>query len=163
MDYDIVGLGWLQGFASATLKDGSELHLWLPEWYEAWKHLRFIHSHGYLFTSKILLGELHSNEYRIEDNPDGEWITQIHNSRAVDLILVDEMHYSKGETYEFGGPDRYHKVLHKGPVLTHLVKSSLPRCDDAAFLFHRSDEKTMFTAPDKPNILEIKKAFQNIV
>lgn len=163
MDYDIVGLKWLQGFPSAILKDGSELHLWMPEWYEAWKHLRFIHSHSYLFTSEILLGELHAMEYRVEPNPDGEWITQIHNSHAVDLIPVREMRYKKGETYEFGGPDRYHKVLHKGPVMTHLVKLDTPRSDCASFLFHRSDEKTIFEAPDKPSFKEMQKAFQDIV
>lgn len=161
MDYEVVGVEWLQGFASAILKDGSALHLWMPEWYTT--DMRFIHSHNHLFKSEVLLGKLEAVEFSVKPNPKGVWWFNGENPHSVYLHYVARLEYEKGESYEFGGPDRFHTVTHKGPVMTHYTKLATTIGQNSGFLVRRDQMKRTFEVHERPSMDEIKEAFKNVM
>ena len=161
MDYEIVKLKWMQGFAAAILKDGSALHLWLPQWYHT--DLRFIHNHNYYFTSTVLMGTLQALEFSVTPDPEGSWWYETKYAHSVYLHFVEHMKYMKGHTYEFGGVDRFHKVTHKGPVMTHCTRLRESDDRDSGFLIKNDQKNSTFEVLERPSADEIKQAFCDIV
>jgi len=136
----ITNYGWQQGFGCVILDDETRIHLWSPLWPDT--DPQVIHSHSYHFRSTVLIGEMVAPEYRIERNPDGErgFVTgsvteeKLKNPIKVDLIKVGTIHAKAGETYEFGGPDRFHATGCDRMVMTHFEVLPVPVDERSGFI-----------------------------
>ena len=136
----ITDYGWQQGFGWVILKDKTRLHLWSPLWPDT--DPQVIHSHSYYFRSTVLVGEMIATEYRVEHNPEGKdglvigTVTEekLQNPIKCDVIKLDPIHVKVGETYEFGGPDRFHVTTCERLVMTHFEVLSTPEDKRAGFV-----------------------------
>ena len=128
----ITDYGWQQGFGCVILKDETRIHLWSPLWPDT--DPQVIHSHSYYFRSTVLLGTMIAPEYRVEPNIDGVGslivgtVTEekLKNPIKCDVIPVGEINVKVGETYEFGGADRFHVTTCERMVMTHFEVVSTP-------------------------------------
>ena len=59
---------------------------------------------------------------------------KLKNPIKVDVIELDPIHVKAGETYEFGGPDRFHVTTCDRLVMTHFEVLSTPEDKRAGFL-----------------------------
>ena len=136
----ITDYGWQQGFGCVILKDKTRLHLWSPLWPDT--DPQVIHSHSYHFRSTVLIGEMIAPEYRVEINPEGTGglvvgtVTdeKLKNPTRCDVIPVGEIHCKAGETYEFGGIDRFHSTGCDRMVMTHFEVLPIPTVKGSGFI-----------------------------
>ncbi len=85
------------------------IHLWSPQW-PTTRKVKSRHDHAFGFISTVLLGTLRGTEYRAEIDPEGKhqlWSSDNFLGKC-HLIVVRDYEVACGETYEFGGPNRYH-------------------------------------------------------
>jgi len=156
---------WSQGFGDAELDDGTHLHLWLPEWSPSSHPM--VHSHSYLFNSKILIGSMIAGEFRKESNPDGEWsfVSENPEPESVDMIFVEMILVKRGDTYDFGGPERFHYIPYNtAPVLAHFIV--IPHSsgqEGAGFAIKKEDIPKKFPLADPPTEQEIEKGYRHIL
>lgn len=140
----ITDYGWSQGFGCVLLGDNNiRLHLWNPE---LWPNvdLPFIHSHSYHFRSTVLIGEMIAPEYRVTMNPEGASSIIIgsvnektlNNPDKCDVTQVGTVHVKTGETYEFGGIERYHETNMTSLVMTHFEVLPIPMVKGSGFILH---------------------------
>jgi hypothetical protein len=149
----IVDYGWQQGFGCVRLDDGTRLHLWSPLWPDTDPQL--IHSHSYHFRSTIMLGEMISPQYRVEINPEGKrgcvigTVTEekLQNPTKVDLIELEPLHAKVGDTYEFGGRDRFHVTTCERMVMTQFEVLPIPAVKGAGFIIPLLKFKPMTERP----------------
>lgn len=136
----IKNYGWQQGFGCVILDDATRLHLWSPLWPDT--DPQFIHSHSYHFRSTVLVGEMISPEYRVESSPEGQGslivgtVTEekLQNPIKCDVIPVGEISVKVGDTYEFGGIDRFHVTVCDRLVMTHFEVLPIPAVKGSGFL-----------------------------
>ena len=157
----ITDYGWQQGFGCVLLNDKTRLHLWHPE---LWPNvdLPFIHNHTYHFRSKVLIGEMIAPEYRVTMNPNGAsslicgTVTEdkLFNPEKCDVIKVATIHVKAGETYEFGGLERYHTTDSKCLVMTNFEVLPIPAEKGGSFVLHPMFGKT--PPMDRPSHQQLK-------
>lgn len=149
----ITKYGWQQGFGCVVLDDATRLHLWSPMWPDTAP--QFIHSHSYHFRSTVLVGEMIAPEYRVEINPEGEGslivgtVTddKLQNPTKCDVISVGEINVKAGETYEFGGIDRFHSTGCDRLVMTHFEVLPIPAVKGSGFILPLAKFKKFMTKP----------------
>lgn len=111
------------GFIRTLVQPEGEIHLWSDKWDGTRKH-RGIHDHSFYFRSTILLGQMNAIEYVVELDDDGDyvlWDNLIESMGRCRLIEVRKFTVETGETYEFGGPGRYHDTLKGASLMTYCV------------------------------------------
>ena len=136
----LTDFGWQQGFGCVILDDKTRLHLWSPLWPDT--DPQFIHCHSYHFRSTVLIGKMIAPEYRVKKNPEGKsglvegTVTQdkLDNPIKCDLIRMDDIHVEAGETYEFGGLERFHVTKCERLVMTHFETLPIPAVKGAGFV-----------------------------
>lgn len=122
----ITDYGWQQGFGCVILDDATRIHLWSPKW--PLTDTPFVHSHSYWFESTVLIGTMLAPEFIVKENPDGKsklvlgTVTEekLQNPTPCDLIKNGLIEVLAGQTYEFGGPDRFHMTHSLQEVMTHF-------------------------------------------
>lgn len=122
----ITDYGWAQGFGCIILDDDTRIHLWTPKW--PFVDTPFVHSHNYWFESTVLIGTMYAPEFIVKENPDGKskmvrgTVTKekMENPIPCDLIKNGLIEVLAGQTYEFGGPDRFHMTHSLNEVMTHF-------------------------------------------
>jgi len=137
---EIIDYGWQQGFGVARLEDDTRLHLWMPQWKNV--DCDFIHSHNYYFRSQVLIGEMRGLELRVEPHPEGTSALvmgevnreKLDNPQPCHLHLVGNFIVRTGCEYEFGGPDRYHAIAYKNPIMTRFKALSMPEGQKSGFI-----------------------------
>ncbi len=155
----ITDYGWQQGFGCVILDDATRLHLWSPLWPDT--DPQFIHSHSYHFRSTVLIGEMIAPEYRVNINPNGASslivgsVTEekLQNPTKCDVIKVATIHVRAGETYEFGGIDRFHVTGCDRLVMTRFEVLPIPAVDGSAFVLPLTEFKSQTVRPTQ---LELK-------
>ena len=115
------------GFIQAMICKGERVHLW-SEKYDTTRVWRSIHDHKFWFKSTVLVGQLNCVEYKVEEHPDGDyklWSSVTKCLGPCFLIKVRDYTVNAGETYEFGGPGRYHDTLKGVDTMTHVTMTSI--------------------------------------
>lgn len=127
------------GFIQHDLSPGVRLHIWSPDLPQAQKVYTPIHDHAFWFESQVMIGKLVHKRYKLMPLPGAT-----HRVYAVEgalLVPTDEVGFAyltkvdtllAGETYEFGGPGKYHVTEGEGLTVTvmrktHSASFSTPR------------------------------------
>lgn len=111
------------GFMKCILSPHEYIHLWTEAW-SGGRAESSIHDHSYYFKSKVLFGELKFTEYKVEMDSDGDYglWSGVFFLGKCRLIKVEDFIIRTGETYEFGGPGRFHDIPdNNGTVMTHVL------------------------------------------
>lgn len=111
------------GFVRVLLeRSRRRIHYWSPQW-PTTRLVKSIHDHEFNFESTVLLGTVRGNEYRVDIDPTGKHLLWRNDNflGKCHLTKVREYEVECGETYEFGGPHRYHDHNHGSEeVMTYL-------------------------------------------
>lgn len=117
--------GFMQVFVNGARQE--RVHVFSTRYLNTRAGQAMVHDHRFFFDSTILMGTLRWVEYAVESNKDGPY--RLWNSGREDLGLVrvtriGEHTKRAGETYSFGGPDRYHEILPSTEdTMTYVVET----------------------------------------
>lgn len=109
------------GFVQVYLTPDTRLHIWTPYLPATRVQNARIHDHRFLFESTVLVGALIQTEFEVtpddERGPHGLYQQGAgHSDKSTPLEYVGGCHMAQsnqyrifaGETYRFGGPNKYH-------------------------------------------------------